>query len=179
MNLKRGALLSVAALMMGVVGVVGFTREHEGTAPGEPAAVDEACSNAAEAPQATDDDPSRAVLTEQPEGDDGPQGPREGWGPGGPEGPQQGWAAGGPEGPREGWGEEARGRGQRRGRPEGMRGRRGHGRGRRGEGRAREPRTARQGDMRRLEREVRPWVRAVWAQLMALVEQARSRDGRA
>jgi hypothetical protein len=140
--------------------------------------VNEACSTSAEAPEATDDDASSAVFTAQPGGREGPEGPRPGWGPGGPEEPRQGWGPGGPEGPREEWGEEARGRGQRRGRPEGMRGRRGHGRGRRGEGRARGPRTGQQGEMRRLEREVRPWVRAVWAQLMALVEQARSRDGR-
>jgi hypothetical protein len=164
MNLKRGVLLSVAALMMGLVGVVACTQAHEDTAQG--ATVDEACTNAAQAPEATNDDASRAVFTGQPGGREGPEGPRPGWGPGGP------------EGPREDWGEEARGRGQRRGRPEGMRGRRGHGRGRRGEGRAREPRAAGQGELKRLEREVRPWVRAVWTELMALVEQARSRDGR-
>jgi hypothetical protein len=178
MNLKRGVLLSVAALMVGSVAVVGCTREHDtGTEDGS-AVVDEACSNEADAPEAADaaddDATSSTVFAAQRRGREGP----EGRGREGPGGPRQGWGPGGPEGPRQGWGEGPRGRGQGRGR---MHGRRGQGRGRRGpggRGRGQGPGgmgPGGMGEQRRLEREVRPWVRAVWAELMTLVEQARGR----
>src|SRR5271166_1434949 len=64
MNLKRKALLSVAALMVCSVAVVACTRPHEDTAPAEAAVVDEACGDDDEAPGATTDDVSTASHRE-------------------------------------------------------------------------------------------------------------------
>jgi hypothetical protein len=201
MNLKRGVLLSVAALMVGSVGVLACTRAHEDTAHDETAAVDEACRDHDEASGPRGDDAPATMSAahrgdpngEGPEGQDpgwfseGPgegsraQGPGQGWGPQGPEGPYREWdGRGGPEGPRQGW-DEARGRdGRGRGQPGEMRGRRGHHRGRRGAGgRGQRPQGGEQGGGRRfggMEREIRPWLRALWEEVMALAQGTRGRD---
>jgi len=189
MNLKRGLLLSVAALMVGSVTVIACTREHEDTAGDEAAQVGDECGdNQAEdeGPGAgagqepgMDADDAPATVPADYRGDQGAQGDE------GPGGPDPGWGLGGPEGPRRAWGEERRRGGHGRGRPGRGHGRRGHRRGNRGgNGRGRwqqggGPPGGRQGGGRRfggMEREVRPWLRGLWQEIMALAEQARGRD---
>ncbi len=186
MNLKRGVLLSVAALMVGSVGVLACTRERVEAAHDESAAVDEACRDDDEAPGAGGDD-APATVTAAHRGDhDGAEGEGPGWFPEGPgegsgaRGQGPGWEdRGGPEGPR-GDRVEGRGRGGRgRGQPGETRGRRGHRRGRRGAGgRGQRPQGGQGGERRfgGMEREVRPWLRALWEEIRVLTQGARGGD---
>ncbi len=189
MNLKRGVLLSVAALTVGSVGVLACTRERVATAGSEAASVEEACRHDNEAPSGDtaaafhrgdrggQDVEDPGWFPEGPGAD--PRDPRGGAGPQEPQGPPPGWdGREGPDGPQRGWGEE-RGRGGRgRGGPGEARGRRGHrGGGRRG-GHARGQRAdgRGQGPFGGMDREMRPWLRELLEQIMALAQGGRGRD---
>lgn len=193
MNLKRGVLLSVAALAVGSVGVLACTREREATVRDEAASVDE-CRHDEDATAASVDG-ARTMMPAVHRGDQageraegggwfpqgpgpGPQDPGQGWDPEQPEGPPPGWdGRGGREGQPRGWGEERGRGGQGRERGGEMRGRRGHRRGRRGGNeRGQGGRHGGGGQLGGMEREMRPWLRALLEQIMALAQGNRGRD---